>query len=86
MEKKICHHQKLFLLKKTLKVALEYLFNVSILFNSVSYLKINFILKIDQKCGLFLKQSRGNFENLEKICQKHLATLYIYFSDKPSNY
>ena len=40
-----CHYQKFFLLKNIFKVALQYLFNVFILFNTVSYLK----LKIDSK-------------------------------------
>ena len=44
-----------FLLKNLFKVALQYLFNVFILFNTVSYFKINFKLKYNQKC--FLKKT-----------------------------
>ena len=32
------------------KVPLQYLLNVFILFNTVFYLKLNFKLKIDEKC------------------------------------
>ena len=52
------------LLKNTFKVALlQYHFNVFYTVNTVSYFK----LKIDPKMC--------TFKNLEKICQKHLATL-----------
>ena len=57
----------IFLLKSTFKVALEFFFNVFILSNTVSYLKLNLKLKIDPKMY--------NFKNLEKICQRHLVTL-----------
>ena len=49
IDKLFCHHLKLFLLKNTFKVALQYLFNVVIEFNTVFYLKLNFKLKIDQR-------------------------------------
>ena len=48
---------KFFLLKNTLKLAIQYLFNVVILINTVFSLKLNFKLKIDPKIG--------TFENLE---------------------
>ena len=54
-----CHHQKIHFLKNTFKVALQYLFNVFILFNIVFNLKLNFILKIDQKMR--------TFKNLDEI-------------------
>ena len=54
----------LFLLKNTLKIALQYLFNVFVLFKKVFYLKLIFKLKIHQK--------KCTFKNLEKICQLDL--------------
>ena len=42
-----------FLLKNIFKVALQYLFNVFILFNTILYLKLNFKLKIDPKMCTF---------------------------------
>ena len=47
--KMFCHHQNLLLIKNTFKVAFEYLFNVFILFNTVSYLKLSFKLKFYPK-------------------------------------
>ena len=58
-----------FLLQNTFKVVLQYFFNVFILFNTFSYLRLNFKLKINPKIC--------TFKNLEKICQKHLATLSV---------
>ena len=52
-----CHHQNFFLLQNTFEVALQYLFNVFIMFNTVFYL--NFKLEIDPK--IF------TFKNLEEI-------------------
>ena len=49
----------MFLLKNTLEVALQYLFDIFILLDTVSYLQINFKLKIDTK--------RCTFKNLEEI-------------------
>ena len=46
-------------IKNTFKAALQYLLNVFILFNTVSYLKFNFKLKIDLKMC--------TFKNLEEI-------------------
>ena len=63
-----CHHQIFNLFQYTLKVALQYLFKVVILFNTVFYLKLNFKLKVDRKTC--------TFKNLEKICQKTVATLF----------
>ena len=50
---------KKFIIKNTFKVTLQYLFNVFILFFTVSYLKLNFYLKIDPQMG--------TFKNLEEI-------------------
>ena len=50
---------KVFLFKNTLKVALQYLFNVFILFKTVSYFKFNYKLKLDPKVF--------TFKNLEEI-------------------
>ena len=50
---------KIFLSKNMFKVALYYLFNVFILYNTVSYLKLNFKPKIDPK--MF------TYKNLEEI-------------------
>ena len=50
---------KKILVKNIYKVALQYLFNVFILFNTVFYLKLNFKLKIDPKMN--------TFKNLEEI-------------------
>ena len=66
--KKLCHHQTFFLLKNIFKVALHNLFYVFILFNTVSYLKLNLKLDIDPKmcilktCKKFGKPGK----NLEK--------------------
>ena len=59
MDKVFCHHQFFFLIKYKLKVALQYLFNVFILFNTGFYLKLNLKLKIGPKLC--------TFKNLEKI-------------------
>ena len=53
---------KMFILKNTFKVALQYHFNIFLL-------ELNFKLEIELK--MF------TFENLEKIYQKHLATLLL---------
>ena len=58
---------KIFLLKNTFKVALQYIFNIFKLFNTVSYLKLNFKPKIDPKMC--------TFKNLEKFLKKQVATL-----------
>ena len=55
INKIFCHHQKMFLLKNAFKVTLQYPFNVFILFNPVSYIKLNFKLKIDPKICSFKK-------------------------------
>ena len=47
---------KIFLLKNTFKVALQYLFNVFILLNIVFNLKLNFKLKIVQKMNTFKRK------------------------------
>ena len=51
------------------KVALQYLFNVFILFNTVSYLKLNFKLKVDPKMCIF-----NNLEEIWKTWKKFLKT------------
>ena len=72
--KLFCHHQH-FLLKNTFKEALHYLFNVFILFNTVSNLK----LKIDPKMCTFrnmekiLKTWRKFAENIWQPCKLCIA-------------
>ena len=56
-----------FLIKNIFKVALHFLFNVFILFNTVSYIEITLKLKIDPKMC--------TFKNLEKVLKKQVATL-----------
>ena len=51
--------KNLILLKNIFKLALQYLFNVFILFNTGSYLKLNFKLKIEPKIC--------TFKNVEEI-------------------
>ena len=54
-------------------LALKYIFNAVIPFNTVFYLKHNFKLEIDQKIC--------TFKNLKEISQKSVATLmYILIS------
>ena len=52
----------------TLKVVLQYIFNVLLLFNTVSYIKLNLKLKIDPKVCIF--------KNLEKFLKNGMASLY----------
>ena len=59
IDKSSRHHKKKQLLKNTVKVALQYFFNVFILFNLVFNLKFNFKLKIDPKMR--------TLKNLEEI-------------------
>ena len=59
IEKYFLSSSNIFLLENTFKVALQYVFNVFKLLNTVSYLKLNFKLKIDSKMC--------NFKNLEEI-------------------
>ena len=65
-----CIDQKFVLLKNTFKVTLRYLFNVFFLtFNTVSYPRFNFKLKIDPEKRIFknLKEiwkPGKNFENM----------------------
>ena len=59
INKKFLSLLKLFMLKNIFKVALQYLSNVFILFDTVSYLKLNFKLKVDLKMC--------TFKNLEEI-------------------
>ena len=58
----------MFLLKNIFKVALQCLFNVFILFNTASYLKLNFKLKIEPKMCTFknLEENRKIWEKIEK--------------------
>ena len=57
-----------FSLTNTFEVALQYLFNVFILFNTVFYLKFNFKLKIDPKICTFknLEEILKTWKNFEK--------------------
>ena len=58
-------HKKKILLKNTFKVNLQYVFNVFILFNTVSYINLNFKLKIDPKMCIF-----KNLEEIDKTWKK----------------
>ena len=57
---------KIFLLKNIFQVALQYLLNIFILFNTVSYLKLNFKLKVDPKMCIF-----NNLEEIWKTRKKN---------------
>ena len=62
-------HQKIVLFKNTLKVTLQNIFNVFMLFNTVSLTKPNFKLKISQKmctlkCMEEVLKTRKNFDKL----------------------
>ena len=57
--------KKLFLLKYTFKVKLQYIFSVFILFYTTYHIKLKVKLNIDLKmCTI---KTRQNLENLEKI-------------------
>ena len=47
------------MLQNTIKVTLQYVFSVFMLFSTVSYIKLNFNLKVDSKMCTFI--------NLEEI-------------------
>ena len=69
--KHFCHHQKISFLKTHLKnFSVSY---VLILFNRVSYIKLNFNLKVDPKC-VFLKTWK-KFGKPRIILKKQVATL-----------
>ena len=83
MTQKICYIDKKFLsssnnflFENTFKVALQYLFNVFILLNIVSYLKLNFKLEIDPKMCIF-----KNLEEVFKVLKYFEKT-----SDNPDEY
>ena len=66
--KKILSSSNFFKLKKNIfKVALQYLFNVVILLNTVSYLKLNLRLKIDPEICIF-----KHLEEIQKTWNKFL--------------
>ena len=71
-----CHNQKIFFLKNTSKVALQYLFNVFVLFNIVFNLKFNFKLKIDQKVRTF-KNLKEIMKNLKKASGNPVKTMHL---------
>ena len=54
-----------FFIKYTFEIALQYLFNVFILYNTIFYLKLNFKLKIDPKMCTF-----KSLEEILKNCKK----------------
>ena len=68
IKKIFCGHHKTFLLKKSFKVTLQYLINVFIIFNTVSYIKLIFkkkpillkTLKKFGKLGINLEKSSDN--------------------------
>ena len=76
INKNFCHHQKNFLFKNTFKVTLQYLFDIFILFNTVSYIKLNIKLKIDPKMCTF-KTLEKIWKTLKKFWKKSVATLYL---------
>ena len=57
---------KFFFIKKSFKVALQYLFNFVLLLNTVFNLKLNFKLKIDPKTCTF-KILKSISESMEEI-------------------
>ena len=104
MTQKICHINKIFLsssknflLKNTFKVTLQYLINIFILFNTVSYIEIRLKLKIDPKICTFknrkkLRKPGKNFEktsgnpdkSIKKIKKKTLRGHVIFV--KPASF
>ena len=68
IDKYFCHHQKC-CIKNTFKVALQYLFKVFILFNTVFYLIFNLKLQINPKMCAYknLKDILKAGENLLKV-------------------
>ena len=62
---------KSFLLKNISEVALQYLFNVFILYNIISYLKLNFKLKIDLKMCIL-----KNLEEILKTWRKFAKNIW----------
>ena len=73
LTQKIYHVDKIFVTStflNTFKLALQYLFNVLLLFNTVFYFKLNFKLKIDPKMSFFknLEKIWKTWKNLEKMC------------------
>ena len=69
MNKKILSSLSIFLTKNIFKVASQYLFNVFILFNTVSYLKHNFKLQIGPKMCTFknLEEIWNTWKKFEKV-------------------
>ena len=55
LDKIFCHHQKTFILKNIIKIALKYLFNIFIPFNILFNLRHNFQLKIEKHGKCFWK-------------------------------
>ena len=82
-----CHHHKTFLLKNTFKVTLQYLINVFILTNTVSYIKFNFKLKIGPEICSFknLEEILKTLKKLTKyewqpcVMYSHIYYFYILF-------
>ena len=61
-------------MKNTLKVALQYLVNIVILFKTAFYLKLLLKLNIDLKTY--------TFKNLEETSPNHLATMFLFVYKK----
>ena len=64
IKKIFCHHNKRFLLKNPFKETTQYLLNIFILFNTVSYFKPK------------THRKKRTFKNLEKFKKKRVATLF----------
>ena len=75
IDKILCHHQKISLLKNTFEVTLHDLFNIFILFNKVSYIKLNFKLKIDSKMCTF--KNLKEIWKIGKKLKKRVVTLLV---------
>ena len=71
-----------FLLKNTLKVALQYLYNLFILFKTVYYFQLNLKLKIDPKMCTFKNMKKFGKPGIIK--KKRVTTLIgnIYYYNK----
>ena len=71
------------LLKNTFKVTLQYLFNVFILFNTVSYIEINLKLKVDPKMCTFknLKKFGTPGKSFEKTSGKPVVFRKLLFDN-----
>ena len=77
MDKFFLSSSNFFLLKNTFKETLHDLFKIFILFNTVSHIKLNFKLKLTQKCVL-LKTLKKLGKPGKNFWKKRMATLWTY--------